>query len=185
MVKIWPEHIQCRLPEVNEELLTRTRDVIRELEAQGRNTLVWVDSAVIPPDVTRPEDDTLPEPTWWDQSNWRCETGMCFAGYAARVAGYEWGFNLGSRYMAYVLVGQEELAAISGENDAERPHALPPYRFSPLKTPDGRWTAHVADVMQYRLGLTRGEADELFARANDHAELISRCVDEILEGCYR
>lgn len=29
-------------------------------------------------------------PQGWTQSNWRCETGMCFAGWTAVIAGAEW-----------------------------------------------------------------------------------------------
>lgn len=29
-------------------------------------------------------------PLTWDQSWWRCETGMCFAGWACELAGGEW-----------------------------------------------------------------------------------------------
>lgn len=29
-------------------------------------------------------------PEEWDQGNWRCGTGMCFAGWAVTLAGREW-----------------------------------------------------------------------------------------------
>lgn len=29
-------------------------------------------------------------PEEWNQSSWRCNSGMCFAGWAAQLAGFEW-----------------------------------------------------------------------------------------------
>jgi hypothetical protein len=35
-------------------------------------------------------DHITKNPDEWNQAHWRCETGMCFAGHAAMLAGAKW-----------------------------------------------------------------------------------------------
>lgn len=44
--------------------------------------------------ITTPEE--------WKQSTWRCGTGMCFAGHAAAIAGYQFVASANSAYAEYV-----------------------------------------------------------------------------------
>ena len=37
-----------------------------------------------------------------EQNTWRCESGMCFAGWAAQLAGYKWVCRADSRFAALV-----------------------------------------------------------------------------------
>lgn len=42
-------------------------------------------------------------PETWNQGNWRCNTGMCFAGHAVVLAGYKWAKGANHHNSEYVL----------------------------------------------------------------------------------
>lgn len=94
-------------------------------------------------------------PETWDQSTWRCQTGMCFAGWAAELSpDIQW--TLGAD-------------AVSDESyhDAE-------------VTFDGCRT-HVSFAAESVLGLSQDQADLLFASGNTLDE-IKTIVDAIEEN---
>lgn len=54
-------------------------------------------------------------PEAWDQRNWRCNTGMCFAGHAVTLSGAKWADALGGDYEECVIAeGDDPESAIYG-----------------------------------------------------------------------
>lgn len=83
-------------------------------------------------------------PQEWDQEFYRCETGMCFAGWAATLAGGVWAGP-----------GDTEMVA-EPDDPADR-------------TFDGR--IHVADRAERLLGLNAEQVEDLFTPDNDLDDL--------------
>lgn len=93
-------------------------------------------------------------PDEWNQGDWLCNTGMCFAGHAAMLEGAT---------LPPVLSMSWTVDPETGE-----------YR---------RWepsngAVHVSDFARQRLGLTELQASELFAGGNDLSR-IRRIIDAI------
>lgn len=112
-------------------------------------------------------DETLAwiwaHPEEWKQEYWRCETGMCFAGWAAELAGAVW------------LTGTEDARShlVKAEADDPPEHiSLSAMRFG---ASDAVW---VRTRAQRLLGLTWDEADALFMETNRLVD-IRRIVGEI------
>lgn len=88
------------------------------------------------------------EPEKWDQKDWRCGTGMCFAGWAATLAGGKWAYGPDE-------TGRDMLAAEPEDDELSR-------RLG---------TIQAADRAQRLLGLNEWDADELFDGGNDLDDL--------------
>lgn len=95
-------------------------------------------------------------PQTWIQSEWRCKSGMCFAGHATQFAGASWTYPL----------------TADGIKDSHFP-------CDDVTTPDGEVTS-CEDFAQEVLGLTEREADALFAPGNDLPTI--RTVLDIIEA---
>lgn len=97
-------------------------------------------------------------PETWDQANYRCDTGMCFAGWACELSGGTWSTGPDGPLSDYLIAEPDD-----GED-----------MF-------GRWdmrlvTAH--NRARRLLGLDGGQADELFDQDNDLDDL-RRMVAEL------
>lgn len=94
-------------------------------------------------------------PDEWNQLTYRCESGLCFAGWAAVLAGGRW---VEPEKYSSVLVAEE------GDPDEDRLHTS--------------GSVHAHDRAQRVLGLDGDTADDLFAAGNDIHDL-RRIVAEI------
>lgn len=94
----------------------------------------------------------------WEQGSWRCGTGMCYAGHALTLAGREWALP--------------------------EPSTLQPWKNSLIKANPGdpsetHWfdstlgidVTTASDAAERLLGLTKTEADVLFAGSNTFDDL--------------
>lgn len=90
-------------------------------------------------------------PEHWDQSAWRCDTGMCFAGWAAQLAGGVFPYDDNDDRTDIVYGGEEPRAGI-------------------VTSPTGQLET-ISVFAQDRLGLTDDEADILFYGDNDLYDL--------------
>lgn len=88
-------------------------------------------------------------PTSWDQSEWRCGTGMCLAGWTATLAGGTWADSPTSSWAPYLEVDEDDDPNAIEELDPGHP------------------VIHVRDRAQALLGLDTAEACELFNGYND------------------
>lgn len=95
-------------------------------------------------------------PGEWDQSVYRCQTGLCFAGHAAVLAGGRWADPGGQTHPTSLVAEPAD--------DADRTYAVT--GFGPV--------THVADRATRVLGLTTDQADDLFDPSNTLAYLRSR-----------
>jgi len=86
-------------------------------------------------------------PKEWSQVNWRCETGMCFAGHAAMLAGREWAEPENS--FSDVVVDNKSNPHAWSHNDDEDVYVV-----------------HVREAAREALGLDDIEAFRLFAADN-------------------
>lgn len=102
-------------------------------------------------------------PDEWNQRHWRCGTGMCFAGWAATLAGGQW-------YEDDQSVHRDELIAEDGDT-GEYDHG-------------GVITVHVDDRARRILGLDEGQAERLFDAVNNLHDL-RRIVGELTEDAAR
>lgn len=98
------------------------------------------------------------EPEKWDQSVYRCETGMCFAGWAVTLDGGRWKTRPDED-------GHALLVAEAEDDEISR------------KMGD----IHAADRAHRILGLTDGQADALFEGDNTLDDLRA-IVNAICEG---
>lgn len=84
------------------------------------------------------------EPRKWYQPDWRCGTGMCFAGWAVTLAGGQWKHGPDE-------AGSDLLVVEPGDSEFDR-----------------RVGSTMAMTRAQRLlGLTEDQADELFDGSND------------------
>lgn len=101
------------------------------------------------------------------QETWRCESGLCFAGHIAVLAGGEWAFDADS-------VNAAEMLAIDSDE-------------MPFETMDGRAVVHVSDRAKALLGLSDNRwavtAEALFAAHNNVASI--RHIRNQIEAGYR
>lgn len=95
-------------------------------------------------------------PSGWNQDNWRCGTGMCFAGRAAILAGGTWYSPDPDERGIYEGLPVAVLMLADGDDDPEDVAVLP----------NGTRVVHVRDRAQRILGLTYDDAEELFAASN-------------------
>lgn len=104
------------------------------------------------PLLRRTLDHIRAHPEEWRQGYWRCGTTMCFAGHAAFLAGGEW-FHPEDPMCSYMVAQPGEVTYLRG-------------------------AVRVEDRARRVLGLTEGQADELFAGINTLGE-IETLIDEI------
>lgn len=112
-------------------------------------------------------------PQHWNQGTWRCKTGMCFAGWAASLAGGEWVVetNEGRHNLAGGFYAAEDYL-VPEPGDEERD-----IRTIYLDSKTLRAT-HVQDRARRLLGLEHDEAEALFSGDND-LDNIRDEIDEI------
>lgn len=107
------------------------------------------------------------------QSQWRCATGMCFAGHYASISGeVKWLFSAeemdGLLYQDYLV----EVRTTYGKRDVSIE--------SVVVDDDGeRW--HVASWVQKHMGIRYVESDNLFHYANSRRD-IDQMVKQYLNG---
>lgn len=105
-------------------------------------------------------------PDEWDQTHWRCETAMCFAGWACDLAGGQW-YEDDPTGMY-----RDELIAEDGDTG--------PYMHSR----NGVRTIHVDDRARRVLGIDEPQADRLFDAVNNLHDL-RRIVGALCEESAR
>lgn len=99
----------------------------------------------------------------WEQGDYRCSTGMCFAGWAVELSGGTWVTDRDSRWRDQVF-------------------AEPDDEYSYASTLDGKTEVTDADYRAQRvLGIGGDEAGDLFYAGNTMDE-IRRIVKEIKEN---
>jgi hypothetical protein len=86
-------------------------------------------------------------PEDWEQEHWRCETGMCFAGWAVTLAGRQWAFPSSTADAMFLVAEDGEQFAFPPEDDE------PP-------------VVYCADVARRTLGLSQEDSDLLFYGGN-------------------
>lgn len=89
-------------------------------------------------------------PKEWNQAEWRCGSGMCFAGWACTFDGGQWAFdaaNPGVQGVQDLLIAEPEDAAFAW-------------------TVADRSVVHTEERAIRVLGLTDDQADALFAGSN-------------------
>lgn len=102
-------------------------------------------------------------PETWDQEHYRCESGMCVAGWACELAGGQWVADAASRD-GYLL------AADAADEYIIQPGAAGEYGIrSTLPCP----VVAAADRAERLLGLSWGQRVELFASENTLADIKS------------
>lgn len=111
-------------------------------------------------------------PEHWQQTMWRCKTGMCFAGWAADLAGGKW-----------------LTSPASDEGEGENLLATEDY-LAPEPGDDGRCTrslyingdtiegTHVEDRAMRVLGLNHDDAEDLFNGSNSLSD-IRQAIDRL------
>jgi hypothetical protein len=87
-------------------------------------------------------------PETWNQGTWRCQSGMCFAGWTATLAGREWAYPDSSPDSSMLLAEEEDPQAFVMRWDDE-PEVI-----------------YVATAAKALLGLDETEADLLFYGGN-------------------
>jgi hypothetical protein len=97
-------------------------------------------------------------PEHWDQSTWRCETGMCFAGWSAHLAGGRWISPAENLQRSHLLVSEPKDDLLCPSNECRPVSVL--YRAQRL------------------LGLAFHQAADLFASTNTMEDL-ERIVAEL------
>jgi len=127
----------------NWPLIDATRQLIGELP--NTRSLDW------------DANDDLPEDEGgWNQDEWRCETGRCFAGWGATLAGAVFANDVyatefvgidRATYMGYMRAPARVVVEVNGE------------------------TWHVADYAQRALGLTDLERNKLFYPDNTLSDI--------------
>jgi len=127
----------------NWPLIDATRKLIGELP-DARNLDPVVDGL--------PDDERA-----WNQTDWRCDTGRCWAGWAAVLAGGEFVYDVYEN--RYVDIDHE-----TGTGGNRVAHA------TAVVVADGE-TWHVADFAQHALGLGDRERATLFDGANTLADI--------------
>lgn len=99
-------------------------------------------------------DHILAHPETWNQLLFRCETGMCFAGWACELDGGKWAFPLGAG------CNNETFLVACDDDDAGDTFEL-----------DGQEVVDVEIRARRILGVTEDQGDELFQADNDILDL--------------
>jgi hypothetical protein len=110
-------------------------------------------------------------PQEWDQTTWRCQSGMCFAGWAAVLNGRRWLHPDDPESEIVVATSPEEPGA--RERDLAWYDGGEPGRMT--------WGTHVRNAARADLGLTETEAVIMFGSSNELADL-EYCVAKIAAG---
>lgn len=97
------------------------------------------------------EEAAKPDHGQWKQGEWRCGSGMCFAGWAAQLGGGVW------------------LLEVLKDDDARSIDIL--LKAEPGEETRFDGTVHIQDRARRILGLTIGEAENLFNGTNDLADI--------------
>lgn len=101
-------------------------------------------------------------PETWRQSDWRCGTGMCFAGWTAELAGGKWIADANSWRAGYLAVE-------------------PGDTFEQLRYFQAiGYAVGVEDRATRLLSLTKGQADDLFCPTNSTLAALRRRVAELV-----
>jgi len=100
----------------------------------------------------------------WNQANWRCRSGMCFAGWAATIDGGKWAFPETAMWDE----GTDPRACLVPVDDDPEGEVV-----------DG--VVHVENRAPRVLGLTYEQSDDLFFELNTLDDL-RRIVAEIKSG---
>lgn len=98
-------------------------------------------------------------PETWDQTMWRCKTGMCFAGWAAQLSGGGWAFGPKSAYSDQLLA-----------NGSDHPSEIHRIR--------GKDCVTAASRARRLLGITQYESSQLFSAGNE-LEQVRQWVREL------
>lgn len=93
-------------------------------------------------------------PEVWDQGEWRCDTGMCFAGWTGELAGGKWITEADSMFAPYMVV--------------ERDDHLDHVRY----LSEVGYAVDVEERATRLLGLTEDQADDLFTSANYKLDML-------------
>lgn len=121
-------------------------------------------------------------PGEWNQTIWRCDTGMCLAGHGGAVAGARWltdpeGRGLHAQLSPEAYEAFEDYLA--GDDYMSSYIYDPDFHDREIELGFG-WSVgdlakvgivHVADWFQHRLGVSREQAEELFAHYNTRTQL--------------
>jgi hypothetical protein len=112
-------------------------------------------------------------PQHWNQRSWRCKTGMCFAGWAAELAGGEW--LLDARKAFTYDSDTVDMAGdylVPAEGDVKR------YKRTLVVEGETLEGTHVEDRAARVLGLNYEESEALFDGSNDLEDL-RRVIDDV------
>lgn len=109
----------------------------------------------------------------WEQEQWRCGSGMCFAGWAATLAGREWATKNPDGDGAMNIVVKPGEFEYAGPEETYDPETG--------RTKTGRLVESVPEVAQHDLGLTSEESDILFDGYNTRTGL-RMMVDALKAG---
>lgn len=104
----------------------------------------------------------------WEQGTWRCQTGMCIAGHALRLAGRQWALPEPSLTMPW-----KNSLLKAGPND--------PTEIQWFDSLLGLDVVTASDAAERLLGLTKIEADILFAGTNT-IDTLRKNVAQIVAG---
>jgi hypothetical protein len=113
-------------------------------------------------------DQIEAHPETWKQHVWRCDTGMCFAGWAAELAGGTW-INSGFRPIPYMVA--------EGSDDPRHTRELDNSHGRAWETEYRGKYIHVPVRAQALLGLDDNEMCRLFDGHNDLPMLRSLVAD--------
>lgn len=100
----------------------------------------------------------------WKQAEWRCRSGMCFAGTACHLDGGQWAYSSDNRMFADLLIAE------AADDDED---VCPRHGDGPVIPANER--------AQRILGLTDDQADRLFDEDNTLADL-RRIVSDLCGG---
>jgi hypothetical protein len=112
-------------------------------------------------------------PEHWQQTMWRCKTGMCFAGWAAELAGGKWLTGPASDEGDGKNLLATEDYLVPEPEEAEYTRTL----FVKGDAVEGM---HVEDRAMRVLGIDNDDAEELFDGCNDLPD-IRKAIDSIKE----
>lgn len=104
-------------------------------------------------------DHIRAHPEQHQQQQFRCETGMCVAGWAAELAGRKWAFPAGLGWPSSLVLAE-------------------PGELFVKTTGDGAYVVECFDAASALLGLTETDAYDLFEGSNTLSD-IERIVDEL------
>ena len=105
-------------------------------------------------------------PDTWDQRHWRCNSGMCFAGWVCELSGSRWLVPADQ-----VTLNMDDDSWVPGIYAYMEPSYVIDHRRDWKTLRDGRAGVHVQTRAQRLLGLTEVEADRLFDQDQDLAGL--------------